>query len=612
MEVVGPGELSHFGPHTVTNHQHTGLTNAPLTPLLFQVREDDDNDTLPSSVELDDERKLFVPLFAPTVGLAPPGRRSSAALSVVDPVGQRPAPPQRLSSTLAGLLLTLPLAPAAPTAIELISPLSTVPQMPPNLRRHTVATPQPASSILLRQENTASSQRLSLEATRRHTNVGPHHKRNTYPGVEPQALVSIDQGSRVRNSINITRKIRRRQQEYDDDRVLVGNKVSEGHQNFIMAYNMLTGIRVAVLLCLGVKKKLTDDDFTYTNKLAFNLSGNGNTPGTRYDFKFKDYAPEVFRDLRSLFGLDPADYLVLVTGQYILSELGLPGKLGLFFYYLRDYRFIIKTIHHLEHRQLLHILKDYHAHVQNNPNTLVLQFYGLHRVKMPWRNGMKKVHFVVMNNLFPPHRTIHRKYDLKGLTMGRVTRVNPSEKLALLAESDVTLKDLNWLEDKALIKFGPIKRKLFFDQLDKDVAFLEKINVMDYLLLLGVHDVSRGNDDELKLLMFDPKSLDRYELLQTSPRDIDRTDLPDQVYPGRLRFIFYGHDGGIRATNEENRPLQEIYYLGIIDCLTRYGFKKRVETLFRSMVHPRPTILAVPAKEYGERFLKFIKIGTSK
>ena len=96
MEVVGPGELSHFGPHTVTNHQHTGLTNAPLTPLLFQVREDDDNDTLPSSVELDDERKLFVPLFAPTVGSTAPGRRSSAALSVVDPVGQRPAPPPAL------------------------------------------------------------------------------------------------------------------------------------------------------------------------------------------------------------------------------------------------------------------------------------------------------------------------------------------------------------------------------------------------------------------------------------------------------------------------------------------------------------------------------------
>lgn len=32
----------------------------------------------------------------------------------------------------------------------------------------------------------------------------------------------------------------------DEDAVLVGTRVSEGHTNWITAYNMLTGIRVAV------------------------------------------------------------------------------------------------------------------------------------------------------------------------------------------------------------------------------------------------------------------------------------------------------------------------------------------------------------------------------
>lgn len=39
-------------------------------------------------------------------------------------------------------------------------------------------------------------------------------------------------------------------------------------------------------------------------------TGDELTPGAKYDFKFKDYAPWVFRHLREKFGIDPADYLV--------------------------------------------------------------------------------------------------------------------------------------------------------------------------------------------------------------------------------------------------------------------------------------------------------------
>lgn len=41
-------------------------------------------------------------------------------------------------------------------------------------------------------------------------------------------------------------------------------------------------------------------------------TGDELTPGAKYDFKFKDYAPWVFRHLREQFGIDPADYLVSI------------------------------------------------------------------------------------------------------------------------------------------------------------------------------------------------------------------------------------------------------------------------------------------------------------
>ena len=49
-----------------------------------------------------------------------------------------------------------------------------------------------------------------------------------------------------------------------------------------------------------------------------------------------------------------------LTGKYVLSELGSPGKSGSFFYFSQDYRFIIKTIHHTEHKFLRKILADYY------------------------------------------------------------------------------------------------------------------------------------------------------------------------------------------------------------------------------------------------------------
>jgi 1-phosphatidylinositol-4-phosphate 5-kinase len=225
--------------------------------------------------------------------------------------------------------------------------------------------------------------------------------------------------------------------------------------------------------------------------LTLHSVGNELTPSAKYDFKFKDYAPWVFRYLREdSFQLDPADYLLSLTAKYILSELGSPGKSGSFFYFSRDYRFIIKTIRHSEHKFLLSILKQYYAHVQENPHTLLSRFYGLHRVKLP--HG-RKIHFVIMNNLFPPHKDVHETYDLKGSTVGREY---PEEKAA--QNPRAVLKDLNWINRGNRLVLGPEKCALLTEQLRRDTEFLKSIHVMDYSLLVGIHNMSRGNKDNLR------------------------------------------------------------------------------------------------------------------
>lgn len=433
-------------------------------------------------------------------------------------------------------------------------------------------------------ESTTRRRRASLGLVRRSTRAASDARLDEVPPDEDAA--------RWTEVIKQKRASRRKRQEDDDDRVIVGKKVEEGHVNWVTAYNMLTGIRFTVSrVNAKMDRELTDADFSGEHRHNFDVTGSELTPSAKYDFKFKDYAPWVFRHLRAIFGLDPADYLMSLTSKYILSELGSPGKSGSFFYFSRDYKYIIKTIHHAEHKLLRRILKDYYRHVRENPNTLISQFYGLHRVKV---NYGQKIHFVVMNNLFPPHRDIHQTYDLKGSTIGRDLNEQTLEK-----NPRATLKDLNWLRRDMHLEFDQRLRETFIEQLQRDVALLQRLKIMDYSLLVGIHDLKTGNDANVReqtLRVFQPGGEHEEELqghLMRTPSRLEnarkakelrqalRTEkpmpmgqtvakMPDDLAADDQRHnrVFYSDDGGIRATHEDARPGEMIYYLGVIDCLT--------------------------------------------
>ena len=432
---------------------------------------------------------------------------------------------------------------------------------------------------------TAAARRGSLSLARRAT-------RSVHSDVYFEEIPQDGDAARWSETIRQKRASRRkRKEEEEDDRVMVGTKVDMNHVNWVTAYNMLTGIRFTVSRTNAkIDRELTDGDFDARHKFSFDITGNELTPSAKYDFKFKDYAPWVFRHLRAKFRLDPADYLISLTSKYILSELGSPGKSGSFFYFSRDYKYIIKTIHHAEHKLLRKVLRDYYKHIEENPNTLISQFYGLHRVKIPYG---RKTHFVVMNNLFPPHRDIHQTFDLKGSTIGRDFKEENLEK-----NPRATLKDLNWLRRNYHLEFGVEKKNLFIEQMIRDVTLLQKLKIMDYSLLVGIHDLSKGNEENLRdktLQVFQP-GVERSEEAQSNlltrtpsklenarkarelrniikrekpvPMDRSTNRMPEQQHEERKDFLFYSDDGGFKATHGDGRPGDEIYYLGIIDCLT--------------------------------------------
>ncbi|KAI9888355.1 MAG: Phosphatidylinositol-4-phosphate 5-kinase [Vezdaea aestivalis] len=514
---------------------------------------------------------------------------------------------------------------------------------PPQLKhRHTLQVPKlnpPRTSREVTpsaEDTNASAGRFSPTTSgprRASVSLGRRVTRSIHSDMHLEEVPQDEDAARWAEAIRQKRASKRkRKEDEDEDRVVVGTKVDQNHVNWVTAYNMLTGIRFVVSRTNAkMDKALTSEDFDAKHKFAFDVTGTELTPSAKYDFKFKDYAPWVFRHLRARFNLDPADYLVSLTSKYILSELGSPGKSGSFFYFSRDYKYIIKTIHHAEHKFLRKILRDYYEHVENNPDTLLSQFYGLHRVKIPYG---RKIHFVVMNNLFPPHRDIHQTFDLKGSTIGR----NYKEE-DLVNNPRATLKDLNWLRRDLTLEFGPTKKTLFVEQMERDVKLLQRLKIMDYSLLVGIHDLTKGNEENLRdrtLAIFQPggpeqpaNSTQSSTMLTRTPSKLETArkarelraiikkekpvpmgsaldKMPDQMLEERKHFTFYGDDGGFQATHEDDQPGEEVYYLGIIDCLTHYGIAKKAEHLWKGLSHQKSQISPIPPEPYGDRFVRFI------
>ncbi|KAI9140810.1 SAICAR synthase-like protein [Paraphysoderma sedebokerense] len=405
-------------------------------------------------------------------------------------------------------------------------------------------------------------------------------------------------------------------------------EIDKNHSKFLLMYNMLSGIRITVSRCESrPDKDLTPDDYTAAHKIASDVAGTELEPKDNYDFKFKDYSPMVFRKIRQCFGLSSTDYLNSLTGKYVLSELDSPGKSGSFFYFSHDYRFIIKTIHTSEHNLLRKILPHYLLHITQNPHTLLARFYGLHRVKAP---GKAPVHFVVMTNVFPSNKDIHEIYDLKGSSVGRFI----SEEEAK-GNPKAVLKDINWMNRQRKLELGPEKRKAIIEQLEKDVEFLKKSGIMDYSLLVGIHDLKRGNMEGLRdtmLSVFEPnqdtlsrtaaqaqgmqgdKRMSRVMAVKAAIKEShpialgpSSSKLPEVVPEERKLSMFYAEDGGLRSTNEQNIPTDELYFIGIIDILTPYNAAKKVEHWWKSLSNDRKGISAVHPTLYGKRFLGFMK-----
>nr|XP_033507327.1 phosphatidylinositol 4-phosphate 5-kinase type-1 gamma-like isoform X5 [Epinephelus lanceolatus] len=335
-------------------------------------------------------------------------------------------------------------------------------------------------------------------------------------------------------------------------------------------------------------------DFYVVESIFFPSEGSNLTPAHHFpDFRFKTYAPVAFRYFRELFGIRPDDYLYSLCNEPLI-ELTNPGASGSIFYVTRDDEFIIKTVQHKEAEFLQKLLPGYYMNLNQNPRTLLPKFFGLYCVQC----GGKNIRLIVMNNILPRSVRMHLKFDLKGSTYKRRASKKEREK------SKPTFKDLDFLSD--------IPEGLTLDQdtysalvktLQRDCLVLESFKIMDYSLLLGIHNKTQAQREHQS--QGSPAGGGGDEKKRAAQRSLYSTAM-ESIQGGSTCRDTLDHDdtmGGIPAVGSKGERL--LLFIGIIDILQSYRMIKKLEHSWKSLIHDGDTVSVHRPGFYAERFFKF-------
>lgn len=359
---------------------------------------------------------------------------------------------------------------------------------------------------------------------------------------------------------------------------------------------------------VSIPVMLLPDDFRAYSKLKVDnhLFNKENMPS---HFKVKEYCPLVFRNLRDRFAIDDLDYKESLTRSQPIPD-DSSGKSGAKFYQSYDRLFILKTLTSEEVERMHSFLKHYHPYiVERHGKTLLPQYLGMYRLTV---DGIEH-YLVATRNVFSNHLNIHRKYDLKGSTVDR----EASEKE--LEKELPTLKDNDFLKQGVRIDIGEAAKEKLLETLTADVEFLTKLHLMDYSLLLGVHECGRGEAEAEAARARPPDADTDRDTDSDSDTDNRHADgwgynTPPDSPRGFGRQTSLRYEGIIpeldiyAIPSQEGAPKKEIYFVALIDVLTHYGVKKQAAKAAKTVKYGSNVdgISTCDPEQYGKRFIEFV------
>ncbi|KAJ8403995.1 hypothetical protein AAFF_G00343450 [Aldrovandia affinis] len=347
---------------------------------------------------------------------------------------------------------------------------------------------------------------------------------------------------------------------------------------------------------------LLPDDFKANTKFKVtnHLFNKENLPG---HFKFKEYCPQVFRNLRERFGIEDLDYQVsLARSPPVRGGEGQGEGLLMTTY---DRTLVVKQISSEEVEDMHNLLSEYHQHIVTcHGSTLLPQFLGMYRISV----DSEDTYIIIMRNMFSHRLVVHTKYDLKGSLVSR--EASDKEKVKELP----TYKDVDFRNNMQKVYVNEEEKDRIMEKLNRDVEFLVQLRIMDYSLLLGIHDVERAEreEEELEESSFEEEA-EPENGLAAGPAVGSYGTSPDGIagYLNSYRPLgpgeFEPYVDMYAVKSAAGAPQREVYFIGLIDVLTQYDTKKKAAHAAKTVKHGAGAeISTVHPEQYAKRFRDFI------
>jgi hypothetical protein len=276
------------------------------------------------------------------------------------------------------------------------------------------------------------------------------------------------------------------------------------------------------------------------------------------------FRPQTFSHLRQLAGVDEAEIQQDWQGDGRKSLDPTAGRSGAKFLRSDSQRFLLKTVPKNELQMATKMLSEYHKYLTANPDSLLTRILATFHIK----HGANSVYALILLNVMDPEYTTPPSgvapilYDLKGRVCKRGKWLENEGQWDIVHKD----KDLNHHFELERDQLAKLRR-----QLDADTDFLCFQNLMDYSLFIAI-------------------------IPQPDKEVPSNTTRPSSFFQTRYNGLLV-NDGA-----------PKIFYLGIIDMLTAYTYKKKVANTCKHLLWTNPELSTVPSQYYRERFLAYTSI----
>ncbi|XP_054736493.1 putative 1-phosphatidylinositol 3-phosphate 5-kinase isoform X1 [Anastrepha obliqua] len=183
------------------------------------------------------------------------------------------------------------------------------------------------------------------------------------------------------------------------------------------------------------------------------------------------------------------------------------GKSGSRFCKTLDDRFVLKEMTKSDINIFENFAPNYFEYIskcqQQNQPTLLAKIFGVFKVIIKKKDSSVEKSLLVMENLFFGC-DIKNKFDLKGSERNRL--VDPSDQQGEIVLLDENLVQMSWSKPLYILSHS---KSVLKDAINRDATFLEKNQVMDYSLLVGLDHKNNvlvlGIIDYIRTFTFDKR-----------------------------------------------------------------------------------------------------------